>query len=109
MRDAIRLSGDSPRRFKRSGADQSKDSPTGGRTACCGSMQTTFRPARANCSEPAFPAKPPPMTVTSQSIDGVCPGIMRRFYDELETLADLCEVKRLEYLLHLPEMAALMG
>ena len=32
MREAIRLSGDSPRRFKRSGADQSRDSPTGGRT-----------------------------------------------------------------------------
>jgi hypothetical protein len=32
-------------------------------------MQITLRPARASCSDAAFPAKPPPMTITSDDPD----------------------------------------
>jgi len=37
-------------------------------------MQVTLRPALAGCKEAAFPAKPPPITVTSQTMAGFCPG-----------------------------------
>jgi hypothetical protein len=33
-------------------------------------MQMTFSPAFARCRAAAFPAKPPPMTVTSQAVAG---------------------------------------
>ena len=106
IRDAIRLSADNPRLFKRAGADQSRDSPTGGRMGCCGSMHTTFRPALAKCSEAAFPAKPPPMTVTSQEIDGAGSDIGSLFYLNSGSVAGWCAVKRLQDLLDLPEVAA---
>jgi hypothetical protein len=34
-------------------------------------MQTTLRPAFARCREAAFPAKPPPITVTSEMVEEV--------------------------------------
>src|ERR1700733_665513 len=61
----------SPSAFSRSGADQSNDSPTGWRTPSAGSMHVTLRPALARCKDAAFPARPPPITITSQSVEGI--------------------------------------
>ena len=63
-----------PSAFNKSGADQSSDSPTAWRTDSAGSMQMTLNPALASCSDAAFPAKPPPMTITSDEVCDISPG-----------------------------------
>jgi hypothetical protein len=65
----------SPRALSKSGADQSSDSPTGRRVVSLAGMQMTRRPALASCREAAFPAKPPPMTTTSEEVDTGVPDI----------------------------------
>jgi len=65
----------SPNAFNKSGADQSSDSPTGWRIVSGGAMQMTLRLALASCRAAAFPAKPPPMTITSDEVDADVPDI----------------------------------
>src|SRR5437667_2944337 len=105
MLEANSLSGDNPSCSNRAGADQSSDSPTGGLIACRGSIHTTLSPALARCSEAAFPAKPPPMTVTSQEVD-VSRSCMLEFI-ESGSVAEWCVIQCFKYLLDLPEMAPL--